>query len=155
MRHYLSGHPTNVLQGSATNYLVSGSQLTDKRYSNLKEVTLPLKTNNLRFTLLTMTKDDDDFQLYPCFNGLPSESLDDYTFEVEALVAGSKDDEKKLIGPRLVRRLGGVPGALARKELHMPDLAKPEGHKLSLLSLEQKGIQERCSGQATSCKSPV
>ena len=54
-----------------------------------------------------MTKDDDEFQLYPCFNGLPSESLDDYTFEVEALVAGSKDDEKKLIGPRLVRRLGG------------------------------------------------
>ena len=48
-----------------------------------------------------MPKDDDDFQLYPCFNGLPSESLDDYTFEVEALVAGSKDDEKKLIGPRL------------------------------------------------------
>ena len=82
-----------------------------------------------------MTKDDDDFQLYPCFNGLPSESLDDYTFEVEALVAGSKDDEKKLIGPRLVRRLGGVPGALARRELHMPDLAKPEGHKLILLFL--------------------
>ena len=37
---------------------------------------------------------------------LPSESLDDYTFEVEALVAGSKDDGKKLIVPRLVRRLG-------------------------------------------------
>ena len=46
-----------------------------------------------------MTKDDDEFQLYPCFNGLPSESLDDYTFEVEALVAGSNNDEKKLIGP--------------------------------------------------------
>ena len=59
-----------------------------------------------------MTKDDDEFQVYPYFNGLPSESLDDCTFEVEALVAGSKDDEKKLIGPRLVRRLGGVPGAL-------------------------------------------
>ena len=41
-----------------------------------------------------------------------------FSFEVEALVAGSKDDEKKLIGPRLVRRLGGVPGALARRELH-------------------------------------
>ena len=85
-----------------------------------------------------MTKDDDEFQLYPCFNCLPSESLDDCTFEVEALVAGSKDDEKKLIGPRLVRRLGGVPGALARRELHMPDLAKPEGYKLILLFLEQK-----------------
>ena len=30
-------------------------------------------------------------------------------FEVEALVAGSKDDEKKLIGPRLIRPLGGIP----------------------------------------------
>ena len=35
---------------------------------------------------------------------LHSKSLEDYTFVVEALVAGSKDDEKKLIGPRLVRR---------------------------------------------------
>ena len=43
-----------------------------------------------------MPKDDGDFHLYPCVNGLTSESLDDYAFEVEALVAGSKDDEKKL-----------------------------------------------------------
>ena len=50
-----------------------------------------------------MAKVDDDFQLYPCFNGLPSESLEDYTFEVEALVA------------RLVRGVGGIPGALARE----------------------------------------
>ena len=71
-----------------------------------------------------VAKVDDHFQLYPCFNGLPSESLEDYAFEVEALVAGSKDDEKKkLIGPRLIRRLGGIPGALARRELHMPELA--------------------------------
>ena len=67
-----------------------------------------------------MTKDDNEFQLYPCFNGLPSENLDDCIFEVEALVAGSKDDEKKLIGPRLVHWFGGVPDALARRELHMP-----------------------------------
>ena len=89
-----------------------------------------------------MAKVDDDFRLYPCFNGLPSESLEDYTFEVEALVAGSKDDEKKLIGPRLVRRLGGIPGALARRELHMPDLAKPDGYKLILVFLEKKGYKK-------------
>ena len=89
-----------------------------------------------------MAKIDDDFQLYPCFNGLPSESLEDYTFEVEALVAGSKDDEKKLIGPRLVRRLGGIPGALARRELHMPDLAKPDGYQLILVFLEKKGYKK-------------
>ena len=76
-----------------------------------------------------MSKDDDEFQLHPCFNNLSSETLDDYTFEVEALAAGSKNDEKKLIGQRLVRRLGGVPGALARREMHMPDIAKPEGYK--------------------------
>ena len=90
----------------------------------------------------TVRTHNDDFQLYPCFNGLPSESPDDYTSEVEALVAGSKDDEKKLIGPRLVRRLGGVPGALAKKELHMPDLAEPDGYKLILLFLEKKGYKK-------------
>ena len=37
----------------------------------------------------------------------------------------------------------------------MPDLANPEGYKLILVFLEKKGIQERCSGQATSCTSPV
>ena len=88
------------------------------------------------------------------FSRIP-ESLDDYAFEGEALVAGSKDDEKNLIGPRLVRRLGGVPGALARRELHMPDLAKPEGYKLILLFLEKKKVQERCSGQAAPCESSV
>ena len=46
-----------------------------------------------------MVQNDDDFHLYPYFDGLPTESLEDCTFEVEALVAGSKDDEKKLIGP--------------------------------------------------------
>ena len=81
-----------------------------------------------------MPQDDGEFKLYPCFKGLPSESLDDYTFEVEALVARSKDHEKKLIGPRLARRLGGVPGALAKRELHMPDLAIPEGYKLILVA---------------------
>ena len=85
--------------------------------------TLVAEQFGVRFTS-KMAKVVVDFQLYPCFNGLPSKSLEDYTFEVEALVAGSKDDEKKLIGPRLVRRLGGIPGALARRELHMPDLAK-------------------------------
>ena len=57
-------------------------------------------------------------------------------------VAGSKDDEKKLIGPRLIRRLRGIPGALARRELHMPDLAKPDGYKLILVFLEKKGYKE-------------
>ena len=89
-----------------------------------------------------MTKVDDDFLLYPCFNGSPSESSEDYAFEVEALVAGSKDDEEKLIGPRLIRRLCGIPGALARRELHMPDLAEPDGYKLILVFLEKKGYKK-------------
>ena len=58
------------------------------------------------------------------------------------VVAGSKEDEKKLIGPRLVRRLGGIPGALAKRELHVPDLAKPDGYKLILVFLEKKGYKK-------------
>ena len=71
-----------------------------------------------------MAKVDDDFQLYPCFNGLPSRVWKTTLLRSKPWLLGSKDDEKKLIGPRLVRRLGGIPGALARRELHMPDLAK-------------------------------
>ena len=89
-----------------------------------------------------MTKDDDDFHLFPCFNSLPTESLEDFSFEVEALVAGSRDKKKKLIGPRLVRRLGGIPGALARREKHMPDLAKPDGYKVILVFQEKKGYKK-------------
>ena len=73
---------------------------------------------------------------------MPSESLEDYSFEVEALVAGSKDDEEKLIGPRVIRWLGGIPGALAGRELHMPDLAKPDGYKQILVFLEKKGYKK-------------
>ena len=57
---------------------------------------------------------EDDFSLYPVFNGLPGESLEDYIFDVDSLVAGTKKEDKPLIGPRLLRRLGGIPGALAR-----------------------------------------
>ena len=64
----------------------------------------------------------------PFFDGLP--------------LNASKDDEKKLIGPRMVRRLGGVPCALAGRELHMPDLAKPEGFKLITVFLEKKGYKK-------------
>ena len=46
------------------------------------------------------------------------------------------------MGPRLVRRLGGIPGTLARRELHMPDLAKPDGYKLILVFLEKKGYKK-------------
>ena len=53
-----------------------------------------------------------------------------------------QDDEKKLVGPRLVRRLGGIPGALVRRELHMPDLAKPDGYKLIVVFLEKKGYKK-------------
>ena len=55
------------------------------------------------------------------------------------MVAGSKDDEKKLIGPRLIRPVGGIPGALGGRGLHMSDLAKPEGYKLILVFLEKMG----------------
>ena len=40
--------------------------------------------------------------------------------------------------PRLIRRLGGISGAPARRELHMPDLA---GYKLMLVFFEKKGYK--------------
>ena len=83
-----------------------------------------------------MAKVDDDVQLYPCFNGLPSESLEDYTFEVEALVAGSKDDEKKADWTLIGSQARGIPGAL------MPDLAKPYGYKLVLVFLEKRDTRK-------------
>ena len=49
--------------------------------------------------------------------------------EVEALVASTKPDDHKLTGLRLIRRLGGVLGALARRELNMLDLANDDGYK--------------------------
>ena len=68
------------------------------------------------------------------FNCLPSESLDDYTYEVEALVAGSGGGgrERELVGP----------GVLTRRELHVPDLAKPRGYKMILVFLEKKGYKK-------------
>ena len=90
-----------------------------------------------------MAKVDDDFHLYPCFNGLPSESLEDYTLlKSRHWLQDPKMMKKRLIGPRLIRRLGGIPGALARRELHMPDLAKPDGYKLILVFLEKKGYKK-------------
>ena len=71
-----------------------------------------------------MSRDDDKSQLNPVLNGLQSENLDDYMFDVDALVAGTKPDERKFLGPRVVRRLGGIPGALARRALKMVELAE-------------------------------
>ena len=64
--------------------------------------------------------------------------LDDYTFEVEALVAGSKDDEKKLIGPRLFR------GLLRQRTWHTQMLCK------LVLGLIQTGVLITCSSRAAS-----
>ena len=65
----------------------------------------------------------------PTFSGLPSESLDEYIWDVETWVAGFKVDDRPLLGPRLARRIGGVPGALARRELNTVELSKPQGWK--------------------------
>ena len=45
-------------------------------------------------------------------------------------------------GPRLVRRLSRIPGALARRELHMPGLEKPDRYKLILVFFEKKGYKK-------------
>ena len=79
------------------------------------------------------------------FNGLPTESLEEYRYDVEAYVHGTKADDKKLCGPRLLRRLGGIPGALA---LEAAELAKDEGYKLIFVFLERSGYKK----QSLDCK---
>ena len=78
----------------------------------------------------------------PHFNGLPHESLDEYMYDVQIYIHGTKADERTLCGPRLVRRLGGVPGALIRREIKPEDLAKDDGHKLIFAFLEKQGYKK-------------
>ena len=80
--------------------------------------------------------------LVPHFNGLTHENLDEYKYDVESYVYGTKADDQILIGPRLLRRIGGVPGALARRELLPKDLATKDGYKLILAFLEKKGYKK-------------
>lgn len=77
---------------------------------------------------------DDDIPFYPVFNGLAHENLDDYIFDVERLVAGTKLDERQL----LVRRLGGMPGALSRREIKATDIAVGGGNFILTKFLEGK-----------------
>ena len=53
--------------------------------------------------------------------------MEEYKYDIEAYVHGTKAEDKKLCGTRLLRRLGGIPGALARRELKAADLAKEDG----------------------------
>ena len=84
----------------------------------------------------------DNDSVIPHFNGLPHESLDEYMYDVQIYIHGTKADERKLCGPRLLRRLGGVPGALIRREIKPEDLAKDDGHKLIFAFLEKQGYKK-------------
>ena len=65
--------------------------------------------------------------MVPSFSGLAHESLDEYEWEVKAYVAGTKAEDRPLLGPRLARHLGGIPGALARRTLNFEQLALADG----------------------------
>ena len=78
----------------------------------------------------------------PYFNGLPYESLDEYRWDVENYVHGTKIDERKLCGPRLLRKLGGIPGALARRKLKPEETSREEGWKLIFAFLEAQGYKK-------------
>ena len=67
---------------------------------------------------------------------------------MEAYAHGTKIDDRKLCGPRLLHRLGGIPGALARRELKPETLAKDDGYKLILVFLEKSGYKK----QSLDCK---
>lgn len=77
----------------------------------------------------------------PTFSGLASESLEEYEWDVQAYVLGTKAEDRPLLGPRLARRLGGVPGALARRQLNFEALASENGYKIILEFLERGGYR--------------
>ena len=53
----------------------------------------------------------------PAFSGLPHERLEDYERDLEAYVLGTRESDRVLIAPRLLRRLGGLPGELVRRNI--------------------------------------
>ena len=84
----------------------------------------------------------------PTFSGLPHESLEEYEWEVHTWSASHKADDKVLLGPRLARKLGGIPGALARRELKTETLSTPEGvqHVLDFLRRQRYGRESLDKG---------
>ena len=44
----------------------------------------------------------------PTFSGLPHERLEDYERDLKAYVLGTRESDRTLIGPRLLRRLAPV-----------------------------------------------
>ena len=49
---------------------------------------------------------------------------------------------QQLVASVKTRHQRGTPGGLARRELHMPDLAKPDGYKLILVFLVEEGYKK-------------
>ena len=84
----------------------------------------------------------DSDSIIPHFNGLPQESLEEYRYDVETYIHGTKPEDRKVCGPRLLRRLGGIPGALARREIVPSDLTKDDGFKLIFAFLERHGYKK-------------
>ena len=83
--------------------------------------------------------DHSDSPLVPSFSGLAHESLDEYECEVKAYVAGTRAEERPLLGPRLARRLGGIPGALARRTLNFEQLSLADGPARIITFLRENG----------------
>ena len=92
---------------------------------------------------LCWDRDDDEFQQYLVFNGFQSEK----PWQIRA------HQSAKMLVSRLVRRLGGILGALAR-ELKMSDVSKDDGYKLIFIFRSQ-GVQNRCSGPEVACSLSV
>ena len=78
----------------------------------------------------------------PTFSGLPHERLEDYECDLKAYVLGTRETDRCLIGPRLLRRLGGLPGELVRRSLQPEDVASADGHLPILEFLRENGYQE-------------
>ena len=81
----------------------------------------------------------------PTFSGLPHERLEDYERDLKAYVLGTRDLDRPLIGPRLLRRLGGLPGELIRREVTPESVAKEDGFEVIIAKQSiTQNLHPRC-----------
>ena len=79
----------------------------------------------------------------PTFSGLPHERLEDYERDLKAYVLGTREADRPLLGPRLLRKLGGLPGELVRRGVQPEAVAVAEGYPKILEYLRANGYQVR------------
>ena len=86
---------------------------------------------------------------------MQSENLDDYIDDVKAFEAGTKPDERKLLGLRMVRRLDRFLEAFAAKSSRWSTWRQMMDTSSSFDFFGDRGYKTGAFGQEVACKSSV